>query len=240
MRVAVPTLNISKPIRGKKMLRLIILLSLFPMSAFAIDYEFSAGRNQYKLVQDGTWYQEAYPHSIDLKDVAWSVGISHKFSGYPRVRAEYVDLGRASADALSISSDDDYDINTHKCTSSNPKRCEPIAHFSSHGTVKGLAFTIAPEWSFGPVSAYIEGGIFVYQPSYSAHVVGMEWVDEGVKLDPYTIKHKMTVESTYTFGAGIKYKNVDVSVRYYDVEASDDDVAAIYIGATTLMMRVMF
>ena len=218
----------------------LFLALLFPAIASAVNFEFSGGINHYKLVPDGTWYQEAYPYTLDLKDVAWSVGVSHKFDKFPLLRVEYVDLGKASADGMSISSDDDYDTNTHSCKSSNPKRCEPIARFQSSGTVKGLAFTAAPEWQVGAVSVYIEGGIFVYQPSYSAHVTGMVWVDEGVYLDPYTIKHKMTVESTYTFGAGVRYKNVDFSIRYYDVAASDDDVAALYIGATTAMLRVRF
>lgn len=219
---------------------LLLFTLFFPVLASAVNLELSVGTNQYKLTPDGTWYQEAFPHDLDLNSEAWAVGVSHKFDKYPLLRAEYVSLGMARANAWAVPNDYNYNPNTNQCIG----KCLPLANFVSKGSVKGIALSFAPEWKFGTISVYAEGGIYIYQPTYKASIHNVYCCfGDQYPVGPYpsgTIKHNSHTSFTYLFGAGVRYKNVDLSVRYYDVEAADDAVPALYIGATTAMIRVNF
>lgn len=213
---------------------LIAIALMFPFMASAVNLELSVGMNQYKLISDGTWYQEAFPYDLDLRSEAWAIGISHKFEKWPLLRAEYVSLGMARTEAWAVPSDLNYNPNTHACVG----ECLPLAKFYSKGDVKGIALSFAPEWNVGPASVFIEGGLYIYQPTYQGSVYCCQ--GDVSMTGPYTVKHNSQTSYTYLFGVGVRYKNVDFSIRYYDVEAADDDVPAVYIGATTAMMRVQF
>lgn len=214
---------------------LLILLILVSFPSMAMDFEASIGKTHFKPSQNGTWYQEAFPYTLNLESVYWSVGVSHKFENFPRVRAEYVDLGDASADALAVPIDAYYNTNTNECIG----KCLPLAHFVSSGSVRGVALSIAPEKRFGDFTVFVEGGLYFFRPTYSAVVTNVRWTHEAEPITVYT-KHKTTTQITYLFGAGVRYKNVEFLVRHYDVEAADDDVPAVYLGANTASIRVMF
>lgn len=224
------------------MKKLFLLLALLPINAMALDFELSGGITKYKRAQNGTWYQEAFPYELDLKSAAWSAGVSHKFVGYPRVRTEFVNLGMASADAYAVPNDYNYNFNDNTCNT----RCLPIAHYMSKGDVRGVAFTVAPEWKFGSYTAFVEGGVYVFRPRYWALVTEIIWGDsngdyaEGARRDQTTVRHKANIQSSWVIGAGVRYKNVDFSLRIYDVGANDDDVPAVYRGASTAFVRVIF
>ena len=221
---------------------LIILFVMFSANAFAVDFELSGGINKYKRAQNGTWYQEAFPYELDLKTATWGFGVSHKFNGMPRLRLEYVHLGQASADAYAVPSDYNYIHNTNTCN----VKCLPLAHFQSKGDVQGVALTVAPEFRFKHVSLFVEVGIYVFRPRYWAVVndimygspegdlTGVEFVKE------FTIRHDSNIQSSWVIGAGVRYKNVDFLFRIYDVGANDDDVPAVYRGASTATLRVHF
>ena len=214
---------------------LIVVLLLIPMKSMAVDYELGIGQTQFKKTVNGTWYQEAFPYTLDLKSVNWSAGISHKFDAIPRVRAEFVNLGEASADALAVPIDAYYNTNTNHCVG----RCLPLARFQSSGNVRGVALTIAPEKSFGDFSVFVEGGIYIFRPTYSAVVTNVRWTHEADPITVYT-KHKTTTQMTYVMGIGVRYKQVEIVARYYDVEAADDNVPAVYLGAYSASLRFRF
>ena len=214
---------------------IVLMMASIPCQAMAIDYELSAGQTFFKQTINGTWYQNAFPYTVDLKSVNWSTGLSHKFSDYPRIRAEFVNLGIASADALAVPIDAYYNTNTNQCVG----ECLPLARFVSKGGVRGVALTIAPEKRFGDFSVFIEGGIYIFRPTYSAVVTNVRWTHEADPITVYT-KHNTTTQISYVMGLGVRYKQVEFVARYYDVEASDDNVPAVYIGATTVSVRFKF
>lgn len=218
-----------------------LLVLLFPLAASAYDFELSGGFTKYKRAQNGTWYQEAYPYELDLKSAAWGIGVSHKYAGLPRLRLEFVNLGMASADAYAVPNDYNYIHNINQCN----VKCLPLAHYMSKGDVRGVALTVAPEFSFGSSILYVEGGIYVFRPRYWATVTDIYTGSaEGEILYnvPLTalLRHDANIQASWVIGAGVRYRNMDFGIRIYDVGANDDDQPAVYRGATTAMLRVKF
>lgn len=54
---------------------------LLSTNAAAADLEFSVGKSQFTTIADGTWYQEPFNHTINLKSTSYSVGVASKFYG---------------------------------------------------------------------------------------------------------------------------------------------------------------
>jgi len=214
---------------------IVLMIALIPVKSMAVDYELSLGQTQYKQSNNGTWFQEAFPYTVDLNSINWSAGVSHKFDSVPRVRAEFVNLGKASADAWAVPIDAYYNTNSNECVG----RCLPLARFQSSGSVKGIALTIAPEMKFGDFSVFVEGGIYIFRPTYSAVVTNVRWTYEAEPITVYT-KHNTTTQMTYVMGLVVRYKQVEFVARYYDVEAADDDVPAVYLGAYSASVRFRF
>ena len=219
----------------------IVFLFISTMS-HAADFEAGIGFTQFKRSQNGTWYQEAFPYDLDLNSVGWSIGVSHKFTGWPRVRAEFIDLGDASAWALAVPNDYNYHTSDNSCN----VKCLPLATYKSSGDVRGVALSVAPEYKFGAYTTYAEIGLYFFKPRYKAVVTGIIYgsstgdYPEDTPVRTAYIKHDANIEITYLVGAGIRHGNIDVGIRYYPVEAPNDDVPAVYRGATTVTMRLAF
>lgn len=224
------------------MRNLIILVAIFfSMPSQALDFEMGGGITRFKRAQNGTWYQEAFYHELELESHYWSVGVSHKFPGYPRMRLEFVNLGTASADAYAVPNDYNYSTNTNTCN----VKCLPLAHYMSKGDVRGVAITAAPEWNLGSYKLYLEGGIYIFRPRYWATVTNVHYGSAEGEIwstspATVTIRHDADIQSSWVVGAGVSYKNVDLTLRIFDVGANDDDVPAVYRGASTLGLRFKF
>jgi hypothetical protein len=221
---------------------ILMLFLVFPSISQAFEIEAGIGFTQFKRNVNGTWYQEAFPYELDLNSVAWSIGVSHKFNGWPRIRAEFVDLGDASAFALAVPNDHNYNPNDNSCN----VKCLPLATYKSSGDVRGVALSVAPEFKISTYTGYLELGAYFFKPRYKAVVTGIIYGNahgeypEGMPTNYAYVKHDANVEAVYFIGAGVRHGNVDVGVRYYPVEAPNDDVPAIYRGATTLMVIFVF
>jgi len=215
---------------------LALVLAFFTVSAQAADLELGIGYNQYKQQANGIWYQEGFPYNLDLQSVSWSVGVSDKCSGLPRIRAEYLNLGMARSTAYAVPTDANYNPDSpNHCNG----ECQPLALFVGKGKVTGIALTVAPEINFGNVSLYVEGGFYFYRPTYRVVVTGIDSPQEPGGITHH-FGHKTETEICYVFGAGARYKNVDLSIRYMEVKASGDDFPAIYNGTVNSSIKLNF
>ena len=196
-----------------KKVELAILAACFiglSYEAKAVDLEVGVARTQYETLLNGIWYQEGFPYYLDLDTLGWSVGVSGKPSGWPRLRAEYLDLGMARADALAVGDPNYNPTQPNYCNGP----CEIPARYVSKGKVRGIALTMAPEFAFGGGAFYVEGGLFVYKATYEIFVSDayqdIYGVGNGKTL---YAKHDAKIDKSMTFGAGFRYRNVSVGWR---------------------------
>lgn len=218
----------------KNLIPFALLFAAIP--ANAADLEIGAGMTSYKQQINGIWYQEGFPYKLDLIGEAWFFGVSHKFNALPRIRAEYLDLGYAKSNAYAVPEDANYNPNTpNHCNG----ECLPLAHFVGKGKVTGIVLSFSPEFAIGPVTAFVEAGVYFYRPTYHVFVTGIDSPSEpGGRTHHFG--HKTTTEQCPIIGVGIRFKNVNFSVRYMETKASGDGYPAIYNGAMTSMLRISF
>jgi hypothetical protein len=176
---------------------------------------------------DGIWYQEAFPHKVQLcgptfavgyRAGAWSFGAAHLF--------------RTSSTSQATVRDQDYDSKAHKCLDN----CDAPATFETKGSAYG-AF-VRYEWRPWR-GAIVEAGALVFQPRMQ--VVVSNWRENGDPANPavrgvYT--HKREVGITPSIGLGWKAGDVRAMARFYPwVKVRKDSldgssVTGLYNGPT--------
>lgn len=149
---------------GKFWLGYVLVLGLLPLScthAHAAQIEVGAGIAQSDTHGDGTWYQDAFQHQLDLRSPAFMVGLTGAFSEHFAWHLDAVSLGRYSVDSWDTPSDADYSAYEH-----GSGHHLPLVHILGSGSVYGVAATLeAHTQHFG-----VEAGPFLYHASWNLSV----------------------------------------------------------------------
>lgn len=136
--------------------------------ASAFEWEVGLGRSYATAHNDGVWYQQAFPHSMDLSSTALKIGATGQWNRNLRWHLDAVHLGRYSSDGWATPHDDNYNANSPTGCNGH---CLPLVRFTGSGTVGGFAATVeahtAGLWKLG-----VEGGPFVYRSSWKMRVPG--------------------------------------------------------------------
>ena len=132
--------------------------------AHAASLEVGAGVAQAQTNGDGTWYQQAFPHAMELRAPVFLVGVTGDISTHVRWHADAVDLGSYSVNSWDTPNDGNYAPGV-----GYRGNALPLTNYIGSGHVWGFAATLeahtAGSWQFG-----IEGGPFLYHATWAMRV----------------------------------------------------------------------
>lgn len=230
------------------MFRILIVIGLsLSMSASAFQWEVGAGKSFASAQGDGVWYQQAFPHALDLREAAFKVGITGEVNRHLRWHLDAVHLGRFSSDGMATPHDDNYSPSSaNGCNGA----CLPLVRFTGSGTVGGLAATLEAH-TRGPWKLGVEAGPFLYRSSWKMRVPGwypsqqsksghFEAVASPRNLDFGAAEWKVGGVVGLTFGRG----PWTLSMRRYlsgaSLEMGEGEWTPIWRSHTVLMVNRRF
>lgn len=216
------------------MLRFILLFAI-SFNCFAMDGEISVGETHFAHPPDGLWYQQPFPHDIQLNSPSIALGISDYVSDGIRYHAGYRYLGRVTSNAQAVASDALY----AKYGASAGNHIA-MATWIGQGNVNMLYATLAPEYRVGDWTFAVEGGFTAYRSTWDEQVVNYQTTSNG----PYqtsTLRHRPIIETGRTYGASIKYKQIEVVYSLFDITTTGDGYPSAYVGmAQNISVRYRF
>lgn len=144
---------------------LALLLSLLsPAFGNAAQVEVGTGISKAQTNGDGTWYQNAFPHSISLRSPVFLLGITGKLSPHLRWHLDAVDLGSYRVNSWDTPNDANY--NPGRGYKGNPL---PLTNYIGSGHVWGIAPTLEihtrGNWQVGA-----DIGPFLYHATWNMSV----------------------------------------------------------------------
>ena len=186
----------------------------FPSTSHSSEWRWEAlgGTCKYSAVGDGIWYNSKYPHHIDLSSTCGFIGASKIVAGRGW-RIGYASLGTARITGRYPVVDAEQALpafTSKHCNITTWSGC--IAEGKAVQSAKGISTGYVVETSKGNNNLGIEGGLFLYDGSFTVDLrpVGnyqASWMDKpihwrGIQLSPY---------------AGVTWRNgiLTASARYY-------------------------
>ena len=192
------------------------------------DFEINAGVSKYGLVGSGIWWDENYPHSLDLTNHAFSIGFTGNISPKFDWRAGYLDLGKLTTDSVGLSDD------------TRPERKHCLSRFQTESHVTGLYGSVLTNGDL-----YIEVGLFAFNPDFKVTMIDMPagYYDNGDRFgrdDIMGVKNS-TLSVKPFIGVGYRYKQFNISAHHYSLDNQEtDQYSTVYKNATTVMVGYVF
>ena len=216
-----------------------LLLALLLLSSTAMSFEFDIGIGQsiYSRPENGIWYQNGFENDFKMQTVSASFGINDYIYENLKYRAGYMNLGNVSSYALAVARDDNYN-GVDGCIGP----CLPLSHFYGTGKVEGLYATLQPQYKINSVTLFLEGGLWLYRPTFSMIVPDARSCAVG--CDYYV--HNESENDLYigpVFGFGARYKNIEIAVTFWRVDSygTDEKKIPIYQSLTNnISIRSLF
>src|SRR6266404_1931898 len=178
-------------------------------SAFAADMEAGLGLSDHAKKNDGYWYQEGFPHKLELKALAVKVGVTGDLWQNNQVgisyHANWVHLGAIHSQALAVPDDANYNLATKKCNGP----CLPLANFRGSGHDQGLFLTIDPYRVISGWRVALEAGPYLHRPVWSEAVYNWQ---PDVSRAPITVH--VNNESKWMLALLLAYRSVAETSRY--------------------------
>ena len=211
-------------------------------AAQAWQFEHGAGLTIYQT-EDGRWYQQGAPHSLHNNTPAWSLGVTgnvwQRADWGVAWHADYVNLGRASAECSCTPMDENYNANTHTMVVPRPYDV-PNAQFSGGGRAQGVTFTIEPYYIAHGWRLAAEAGVFAYLPQWDETVSNWQVVGSG---DPQTlsVSTPRRWSAVPVVGASIGRGNWSLAYRHYFTRmANYGDSPPLWKDADVIEYKVRF
>jgi hypothetical protein len=227
----------------------VALVTLAVSTASHADYinqyvqaELGIGAAKYQT-QDGRWMQQGIPggSNVTSKPPAFSLG----FTGPLITRgkwgmdwhAEYVNLGRASAQCDCTPLDSNYNANAHVFA---PKIAVPFANFTGEGRSQGVALTVEPYYWFHGARIGIEAGAYIHRDSWTEDVTGWQ-------IDPSVAPQNLHLSDAYwsvapVVGASVGNGRFTLSYRHYFMRLNSNsrNIPPLWNDADVLEVKVKF
>lgn len=214
----------------------VALIAIVSFPSYALDVEIGTGYTRYNEQHNGVWWQESFPHSLDLTAVPLTIGVSEQIGRY-RYRAEFAHLGGLYSNAIATLDR----FNSEHYAKTCGEDCE-LYRYLGRGSVSGVALTAMNETRVFGLPIYGEAGVFVFRSKWAITKTPVS----GAAFDnPNAYKDKAN-DAPLTFGpvvgVGLRGEAVDVGVRYYHVDMSDDvdSMPSLAVGAWVLHVRSIF
>ncbi|MHB8565220.1 MAG: hypothetical protein ACYDDA_15090 [Acidiferrobacteraceae bacterium] len=203
--------------------------------AHALRLELGAGERQYQPAPPGIWYQPGFPYALTLTGPVVSIGIVGQLRPWLRYGVRYIDLG----DSASLSSDTPSDRNYNGATGCNGV-CWPLAQYSGHGSVQGIAVTAQPQIQIAPhLYEFVEIGPWIYRATW--HMSVSQWRPARTSAPQnLQITHAAHWQVGYVFGTGVRYRKTALAIDIYDTRAMGDQWPSVTPLAYTIVLRREF
>lgn len=218
---------------------LALLLTCYAALAQAVDLEIGAGMSRYTPRGNGMWYQEGLPHALILNAPAFEIGLTD--NSWQRERygldwhVSYVYMGNVHTDAQATSLDANYDASTKRCIS----LCDRLARFVGNGHNQGVKFTLEPTFTYAGWRLGVEGGIYVFHPTWHAAVYNVAYCET---CDAQTLHFATNIGLRAMPVVGFNVGNGEVSVAYmhYFNKTLNDPTYAFWRATDTITLRYRF
>ena len=211
------------------------LLVLFSGTASA-QFDLELGRTWFGHQQDGTWYQERYPYTLDTESNFWGIGWRSALTDKWDWRIGYANLGSASSSAIATT-EAHYAAGSYEC---------PMYRFDGRGGVSGISLTAI---SSSP-GLFVEGGLYFFRATQQMDVTPLP---DGTTT---AYRHIPRWQIGTRLGVGYRIGSMEFLVSHYLVEAKGPgesesgtpveripgiyDVNKRYPGTFTATVRVGF
>lgn len=182
------------------------LLACAPASA--VQFEIGAGMAHAFLQNNGTWWQEGFPHHFVLTQPFLEGGITGRLTARMDWHLDAVSLGRYAVNSWDTPRDANY--NADSPTHCNGP-CLPLANYIGNGRIYGVQALLARHtsgaWRWG-----VEGGPMLYHETWRLNVPN--WYPPGGPITPVaTYGSQWAVGAV--FGVTLQHGSWTLAARYY-------------------------
>lgn len=214
---------------------LLFALAFFAWPARAVQLEVGLGGTLAQPVGNGGWYQEGFPHTLNLRSRAWMIGATDDITPGWAWHVQYVHLGRYSSDAMAADRDEDYNPVTQAC---NPG-CN-LARYRGTGSVQGLAATIERyTMTSGGVRLSAEAGPFFFRPEWRVQVDNWKPAKDAPGMTIYAA-NPGRVKVGAVAGVSVGQGAWALSLRQYWDKCTPSTDACLWRSTRTLMLTYRF
>ena len=203
-----------------------LIVLLFSTTASAWQFEAGIGQTTYNPVANGTWYQDGFQHTLNLKHSSFMLGVTGRVNSWLIWHTDYEYLGRASENSWDTPSDANYNPSTpNHCNGP----CLPLANYVGHGRVQGVALTLAPEYRLKDgLRVFANIGPFLYRSTW--HEAVYNWFGQTVYLN-----HHTRWQIGAKLGVGIRGRHIGLEYDWYpSLHTTGDSIPALYSGAKVI------
>ena len=203
-------------------------------SFFAI--EAGIGGSAYKQAPDGYWYQEAFPHTLNLTAPMIEVGITGNLFQRGRYGLDYhlgwAWLGTVHTDVQAVPDDANYNTTTKSCNGP----CLPLARFKGSGHDQGFYATLEPHVNVGQWRFGVEAGPYLHRVTWTEDVSDVVRWGQG----PYSIHaaYSSGWNLGYVLGASISRGPLTLSYQYFDNSGKrGDEFGPVWTRTQVLLFK---
>lgn len=205
---------------------ILAILLMISSNAYSVDFDVSIGQAMWTRSDNGTWWQTPFKATWPNNTVSYSLGISNKIKPWLRWNIGYTNLGIISSYGQAVG--DDVYISTNGCTTGS---CPEPDEWYGKGSVDGVYFTLAPQFTFHNITYSTELGVWNYQPLSTVYVPIQHPCGLCVPSPSQNNIYFITSSNRMwgqVIGFKVEYKDVYLRTRAYYVESSDRDYPATY------------
>lgn len=210
------------------------LLFLAPAMASAVEIEIGAGAARYTTRGDMMWYQEGFPHRLDLRAPTFEVGLTGNALQYGRWgldwRASWVYVGNMQTESLAVS-DDNYSRHTKSCIG----ECKRADKFVTNGHMNGIRLTLEPTYTYNGWKFGVEGGLYIYRPTFHANIY-----DGDGGPGQWHSNYRPPIQYSPVVGLEVAYRNFSVAYMHYFSRTLRDPYYAAWKATDTITVRYRF
>lgn len=172
-----------------------------PSQAGELYLDVAGGYTHFLLTTpDGDYLQKDLPHSLDLKDVAYKVGLGYRLNERWSIQGGYINLGTIKQDARFVD-DKDYSAKTGKCTANCSAAVPNKMTDAYQGGELTASYTFHPAKDYG-ISLKAGGAYLMHRFTITRYDVGASHQNYG--QFPATVA-----------GLGVSYKWAYLETTYY-------------------------
>lgn len=223
------------------MKRLIIAATILAASsvAHAVDIEVAAGVAHYQPRGNMMWYQEGFPHTLNLNAPTFQIGLTDTL--WQRGRwgidwhADYVYLGEMRSDAIATD-----DGNYNKYTRSCEGQCTLKNRFQGKGWSHGVKLSIEPTYTFNGWRFGVEAGAFIHQNRWDTQIDFRPYYADYATTMSYELHTDRRWQVMPMVGVSVGRGPVSVAATYYANKSRNDPVHSFWQGTATLTVRYRF
>lgn len=213
-------------------MRYLFLLLLCSSTAWA-GVEVGIGDTFMRAQQDGVYYQNGFPHRLNMHSPAVDLAYANYVLPWMRYRVGYQYLGRVTSNAWVVNSDWAY--GAYGAGAMQHVAGLKMYNMTGVGTVQELYVTLAPEYKFEDYAFFIEAGPTLYKPTWK-----VTWIQQGQVFN--YAWHNSQIEVGVMASIGVRYNHTSLVLTMQPwIKTHGDEYPALYNGrATTLWLKQEF